>query len=194
MRICLLFFTLSLLFSACVPENYTFEKEKKGNGAVKIDLRNKLTQRLYDFRDNRQTDSLLHYLNSPDPTLRYLSALSFASWRDSAAIESLTTLLSDPVEEVRIAAAFSMGQIGSPKAEKPLVAAFDSGDSLSQHQRFNAVVLEAIGKISGTFSLADLERACPGVSRDMIRRVLNTQKGQTVDCIGRGPGALWQKR
>ncbi|MDA8254989.1 MAG: hypothetical protein M0Z99_04995 [Betaproteobacteria bacterium] len=36
-------------------------------------------------------------------------------------------------------------------------------------------------------------RACPGVSRDMIRRVLNTQKGQTVDCIGRGPGALWQK-
>ena len=43
-------------------------------------------------------------------------------------------------------------------------------------------------------ALADLERACPGVSRDMIRRVLNTQKGQSVDCIGRGPGALWQRR
>ena len=56
------------------------------------------------------------------------------------------------------------------------------------------LVLEVIGKMSGTFSLADLERACPGVSRDMIRRVLNTQKGQMVDCIGRGPGALWQKR
>lgn len=56
------------------------------------------------------------------------------------------------------------------------------------------LVLEAIGKVTGPFSLADLERACPGVSRDMIRRVLNTQKGQTVDCIGRGPGALWQRR
>jgi len=56
------------------------------------------------------------------------------------------------------------------------------------------LVLEVIGKMSGTFSLADLERACPGVSRDMIRRVLATQKGRTVDCIGRGPGALWQKR
>lgn len=56
------------------------------------------------------------------------------------------------------------------------------------------LVLEVIGKMSGTFSLADLERACPGVSRDMIRRVLTTQKGQMVDCIGRGPGALWQKR
>ena len=56
------------------------------------------------------------------------------------------------------------------------------------------MVLEAIAKMPGTFSLADLERACPGVSRDMIRRVLNAQKGQSVDYIGRGPGALWQRR
>ncbi|MBK7425322.1 MAG: Fic family protein [Propionivibrio sp.] len=56
------------------------------------------------------------------------------------------------------------------------------------------LVLEAISKMTSTFSLTDLERACPGVSRDMIRRVLTTRKGQTVDCIGRGPGALWQKR
>jgi len=55
------------------------------------------------------------------------------------------------------------------------------------------LVLEAISKMPGTFCLVDLERACPGVSRDMIRRVLNTQKGQAVDCIGRGPGALWKK-
>ncbi len=156
MRICLLFFALCLLFTACVPENYTFDKDKKGDGTVKIDLRNKVTQRLYDFRDNRQTDSLLRYLNHPEPTLRYLSALSFASWRDSAAVESLATLLSDPVEEVRIAAAFSLGQIGSPKAEKPLVAAFDGNDSLSQHQRFNAIVLEAIGKCGSAASLRQI--------------------------------------
>ncbi len=55
-------------------------------------------------------------------------------------------------------------------------------------------VLDAISKMPGAFSLADLERACPGVSRDMIRKVLNARKGQAVDCIGRGPGALWQKR
>jgi hypothetical protein len=56
------------------------------------------------------------------------------------------------------------------------------------------MVLESIVKMPGRFSLADLERACPVVSRDMIRRVLNTQKGQSVGCIGRGPGALWQRR
>lgn len=27
----------------------------------------------------------------------------------------------------------------------------------------------------------------------MIRRVLNMQMGKTVDCVGRGPGALWEK-
>ncbi len=188
MRFCLLFFALSLLLSACVPENYTFEKEKKGGGAVSIDLRNKLVQRLYDFRDARQADSLLRYLNNPDPTLRYISALSFASWRDSAAIESLATLLSDPVEEVRIAAAFSMGQIGSPKAEKPLLAAFDSGDSLSKHQRFNAIVLEAIGKCGSATSLRHLatiktyhptdtlllEGQCRGILRYGIRKMVDT--------------------
>lgn len=56
------------------------------------------------------------------------------------------------------------------------------------------MVLEAIARMPATFSLADLEYACPGVSRDMIRRVLKSQKGQLVDCIGRGPGASWQRK
>ena len=44
------------------------------------------------------------------------------------------------------------------------------------------------------FSLTQLEQACPGVSRDMIRRVLATLKGEQVECIGRGPGAKWVKK
>lgn len=51
-----------------------------------------------------------------------------------------------------------------------------------------------IHNMSGTLSLTDLEQACPGVSRDMIRRILNLQKGETVECLGRDPGARWQKR
>jgi Fic family protein len=53
----------------------------------------------------------------------------------------------------------------------------------------------AIKKFSAEFSLADLERGCPGVSRDMVRRVLrNLQAKGEVECLGRGPGALWQRR
>ena len=41
----------------------------------------------------------------------------------------------------------------------------------------------------------DLERLCPGVSRDMIRIVLRDLKAAgRVECLGRGPGAKWQKR
>jgi Fic family protein len=53
----------------------------------------------------------------------------------------------------------------------------------------------AIKGFSREFSLNDLEKACPGVSRDMIRRVLrDLQKGKKVECLGRGPGALWRKK
>lgn len=58
-----------------------------------------------------------------------------------------------------------------------------------------ALVEAAIGGFPGDFTLADLERACPGVSRDMIRRVLrDRQKAGAVMCLGRGPGAAWKKK
>ncbi len=57
------------------------------------------------------------------------------------------------------------------------------------------IVQQAIAQIPDEFSLTDLERACPGVSRDMIRRVLRQlKKDGRVECLGRGPGALWRKK
>jgi len=58
-----------------------------------------------------------------------------------------------------------------------------------------ALVEAAIGAFPGDFTLVDLERACPGVSRDMIRRVLrDKQKAGVVTCLGRGPGATWRRK
>ena len=52
----------------------------------------------------------------------------------------------------------------------------------------------AVSNFGDEFTLSDLEKACPGVSRDMVRRVLrDLQKRQVVECLGRGPGAQWQK-
>jgi hypothetical protein len=45
--------------------------------------------------------------------------------------------------------------------------------------------------VASPFTLSQLEQACPGVSRDMVRRVLREQTGKLVACQGRGPGALW---
>ena len=125
-------------------------------GVVNLDLRNAGVQHLYKLRDERKVDSLLPYLDHKDATLRYLAALSFASMRDTNVIAALAGRLGDPVEDVRIAAAFALGQIGSLKAEAPLTAAFVSNDSTSKHQRFNAIVLEAVGKCGSMTALKNI--------------------------------------
>jgi Fic family protein len=57
------------------------------------------------------------------------------------------------------------------------------------------LVIQAIASLAGQFSLAELERKCPLVSRDMIRRVLSEQQREgAIECLGRGPGAKWKRR
>ncbi len=56
-------------------------------------------------------------------------------------------------------------------------------------------VLAAIHQFTGDFSVAQLELRCPGVSRDMVRRVLRErQAAGEIECQGRGPAAKWRKK
>ena len=68
------------------------------------------------------------------------------------------------------------------------------GDAQAPRGAKTELVIGAIAALPAEFTLAQLEQACPGVSRDMVRRVLNDEKGKTVECIGRGPGAKWKKK
>ena len=55
-------------------------------------------------------------------------------------------------------------------------------------------VRRAILAFPGEFSISDVERACPGVSRDMIRLVLRAlQKEKRILCLGRGRSARWRR-
>jgi Fic family protein len=57
-----------------------------------------------------------------------------------------------------------------------------------------AQVEAAVAAFPGDFTLAELERACPGVSRDLVRRVVRElQKEGKVESLGRGPGARWRR-
>ena len=69
-----------------------------------------------------------------------------------------------------------------------------AGNVRAQRGAKTQLVEAAVAGFDGDFSLADLERKCPGVSRDMVRRVLRDLrlKGQ-IACHGRGPGALWRR-
>lgn len=53
---------------------------------------------------------------------------------------------------------------------------------------------QAINGLTGEFTLTELERLCPGVSRDHIRRRLKELRAAgKVRCLGRGPAAKWRK-
>lgn len=53
----------------------------------------------------------------------------------------------------------------------------------------------AIRSLKSGFTVSDLEKSCPTVSRDMIRRVLHDlKKTRKVACLGRGPGATWRQK
>lgn len=57
------------------------------------------------------------------------------------------------------------------------------------------LVLAALARFAGEFSFGELEQACPGVSRDMIRLVLRERQADgTFVCQGRGPAARWRKK
>lgn len=52
----------------------------------------------------------------------------------------------------------------------------------------------AIDRRTGPFAISDIERECPGISRDMIRHVLRQLRdGGTLRSTGVGRGAKWMK-
>ena len=66
-----------------------------------------------------------------------------------------------------------VGEIKAPKGEK------------------TSLVEAAIMRQAGPFTVADIRDACPGVSVDLIRKVLGRLKGEKVECLGRGQSAKW---
>jgi len=58
-----------------------------------------------------------------------------------------------------------------------------------------SIVESTIENLFPIFSISDLERLCPTVSRDMIRIILNRlRKEGSIFSTGTGRGAQWKKR
>lgn len=57
-----------------------------------------------------------------------------------------------------------------------------------------ALVLSVISRISGEFSLGDLQAKCPTVGVDLVRRILRQEReAGRLECLGRGPNARWRR-
>jgi Fic family protein len=56
-------------------------------------------------------------------------------------------------------------------------------------------VISAMSSMQKEFTVSELEKVCPGVSRDMVRRVLRQLRNDgKVESLGTGRGARWRKR
>jgi Fic family protein len=70
-----------------------------------------------------------------------------------------------------------------------------AGDVKAPRGAKTHLVEAAIDGFAGDFTLSDIERQCPGVSRDMIRHVLRALSAAgRLHCRGRGPGARWARK
>ncbi|MFN8512937.1 MAG: Fic family protein [Thermomicrobiales bacterium] len=57
-----------------------------------------------------------------------------------------------------------------------------------------ALVLDAIRRIPGDFTIAELRRMVPGVGDDLLRRILRTEKtANRIERVGEGPAARWRR-
>jgi cyclophilin family peptidyl-prolyl cis-trans isomerase/HEAT repeat protein len=150
-RITYVILSLALLLGNCVPV-----QDEPQYVEATVDFSDEVIIKIKDFQDRQLLDSLLLFLNHENPSYRLAAAEAFASYQDSAALSSLIPLLDDPFEKVRAAAAYSVGQIGSPQAEPALIKAFNQFDSTAQHLISNRNILEAVGKIGSLSSLRAL--------------------------------------
>lgn len=58
-----------------------------------------------------------------------------------------------------------------------------------------ATVLEAVRSMHGDFCIKDIQKRCPSVGIDLIRRILRQEReANRLECLGRGPDARWRKK
>ena len=109
---------LMITCTQCVPA------KKEILTDINLDFGNPVYRQIYVYQDQLLTDSILPFFQHPDPSYRYAAALSFASNKDPQALDPLIKLLQDEVQEVKVAAAYALGQIGNEKSGPALVNAF----------------------------------------------------------------------
>ncbi len=147
---CSLFAVLALSILACVPPDESFKHE------VNVDFSDPQVQKIISFEHERKVDSLLLNFSSENASIRYLAVRAFRSIQSDKAIEELSLKLKDPIQSIREAAAYSLGQQKSLKAEYKLQESFHQSDTLGEESLFNSLILEAIGKCGGEQNLENL--------------------------------------
>lgn len=69
-----------------------------------------------------------------------------------------------------------------------------TGELTVAHGAKRQLIMDVIGRLPEEFRVADIEHACPGVSRPTINRALrDLREDGKIACIKGGRDAVWQK-
>lgn len=115
--------------------------------AVQPDLKDSTFRQILKAENDQNLGILYSYFNSPSAMVRYASATALGSVRDSAAADTLASLLKDPNISVASAAAYSLGLIGAAKSQISLISAFRQYDTSGITSPVNGAILESIGRL-----------------------------------------------
>lgn len=72
------------------------------------------------------------------------------------------------------------------------------GNSINTSFHLNGIsrhiIKTAVNRKFGEFSISDIEKKCPSVSRILIKKVLLDMKNvKIIRCLGKGQSAKWEK-
>ena len=99
--------------------------------------------KIAEYQDRRWSDSLYQFFDHENAMYRRDAVLAFSSIQDTTAVDKIgAVLLNDPEADVRSAAAFSLGQIGTSKAFGALMDALVS----EKVEGVSREIFEACGK------------------------------------------------
>ncbi len=155
MKRILIFLTIGLLAGGCVQNKTEFEQ-------------------IIDIEDQRQScESLYEFLENPEPRVRARALQAFGRLQEAECISRLVQMLDDVNHNVRIEAAFALGQIADSLAEPALLRRLDNTDVPAVTAR----IIEALGK-------AGAQQSFPALFR-LLRAHDSQIRGEAAMAIGR---------
>ncbi|GAB4449831.1 MAG: hypothetical protein OHK0015_55130 [Chloroflexi bacterium OHK40] len=137
---------------ALIPDPLAREDLAHALGDLDAEVRHHAARALATLGDARAVPQLLAALRRTETAVRRECALLLGRLKAPLVSRSLASLLaSDPVADVRAAAATALGTCGDPSATAPLIAVL-----LDNHARVRAAAAAALGTIGDTTALGPL--------------------------------------
>jgi cyclophilin family peptidyl-prolyl cis-trans isomerase len=155
-----------LLHQSCLPVKK--ETVSGGEFVFDLDLIDPTSRLVYNWQDRMNPDSLIPYFTHSSPKKRFIAVMAFGSNPDSTYIPNIAGMLEDTDLNVRIAAAYALGQCGNISAEKHLLSAWIDNDQTLGFAALNSMILESVGKCGSLATLKHMAEMDKLVATDTL--------------------------